>query len=269
MEILKGKKYRLTVTWVTLALIVFYYLAAFHIIPYPFWMDARLLEYDWFYLSICVPVFLGVWFLHGNKCLQSLGLTANFGKGFLYAAISVLPMLGYMTVAGDFNSSLPAIRLFNRTFAPGFFEELIFRGLLLGQLFRYAGWGFAPSIGLNLVVFGALHLNQGHDLLSALAAMGVTGLGAIFFGWIYIETKFNLWSVAWLHALMNFSWTAFNLATNGAVGNLEVNIVRVLTIFLSIGLIIWYKRKHKRPFIINHKTLWWQTKCSESTLNLA
>ena len=37
--------------------------------------------------------------------------------------------------------------------------------------------------------FGSVHLYQGHDAISALAAFGITFLGAIYFSWMYVEPK--------------------------------------------------------------------------------
>ena len=44
---------------------------------------------------------------------------------------------------------------------PGFFEELICRGLFFGVLFRFCRWGFLPAALLSSVIFSLGHMYQG------------------------------------------------------------------------------------------------------------
>ena len=135
------------------------------------------------------------------------------------------------------------------------FEELVYRGFVFGQLFRYARWGFLPAALLAALAFGSLHLYQGHDPVSALTAFGVTALGSIFFSWLYVEWNYNLWSVIWLHTLMNLPWIVFRVSTSGAVGDIGANALRLCTIILAIGLTVAYKRKQGLPYRIQINTL--------------
>ena len=98
-------------------------------------------------------------------------------RGFIYAFVCVLPMLLYAVVFGKWNSNSSLWYLFNATVIAGFFEELFFRGILMGQLFRYAKWGFVPSMLIASVIFGIGHIYQGADLVSSILAGVVTGLG--------------------------------------------------------------------------------------------
>ncbi len=86
-------------------------------------------------------------------------------------------MLLYAVVFGKWNSNSSLWYLFNATVIAGFFEELFFRGILMGQLFRYAKWGFVPSMLIASVIFGIGHIYQGADLVSSILAGVVTGLG--------------------------------------------------------------------------------------------
>ena len=76
---------------------------------------------------------------------------------------------------------------------------------------------------------------------------GVTAAGSIFFSWIYVESENNLWSVIWLHTLMNLPWIVFRVSTSGAVGDIGANALRLCTIILAIGLTVAYKRKRGLP----------------------
>ena len=137
----------------------------------------------------------------------------------------------------------------------GIFEELVYRGFVFGQLFRYARWGFLPAALLTALAFGSLHLYQGHDPVSALTAFGITALGSIFFSWLYVEWNYNLWGVIWLHTLMNLPWIVFRVSTSGAVGDTGANALRLCTIILAIGLTVAYKRKRGLPYRIQINTL--------------
>ncbi|MCD7969676.1 MAG: CPBP family intramembrane metalloprotease [Alistipes sp.] len=184
-----------------------------------------------------------------------LGLAlAGCGKGLLYAAICVLPMFVGYALTGNLNRSLTADGIITGSVMAGFFEELFFRAFLFGFLFRYCRWGFIPAVLLNGLFFGALHLYQGYDLLSALASFGVTFGAAVLYSWIYAEWRFNLWTVVWLHALMNLSWMIFSVASTAA-GNFSANIFRVVTIILAIAYTVIYKRQRGEKFAVNTRTL--------------
>lgn len=135
--------------------------------------------------------------------LYRLGLTHGFGRGMLFGTLSTVPMLAGYAVIGSFNRETPPDHMFTFIVIAGFFEELIFRGFVFGELFRTARWGFLPAATLTALAFGSLHLYQGDDLISASGAFGVTAAGSIFFSWIYVESENNLWSVIWPHTLMN------------------------------------------------------------------
>ena len=128
-------------------------------------------------------------------------------------------------------------------------EEFMFRAFMFGLLFRYAKTGFFWSVILPALLFGSLHLYQGHDMVSSLAAFGVTFIGAVYFSWMYVEWNFNLWVPIGLHMLMNGAWIIFSLeGTEVAAGGLISNIARVISILLAVGLTIWHKKRTKPRF---------------------
>lgn len=200
---------------------------------------------------------LGALFLlHKRRDIAaSMGLAHGFGTGLLFAVLTVLPMLTGYAVIGTFDREISIDAAVTWIFVAGFFEELIYRGFVFGQLFRYAAWGFLPAALLTALAFGSLHLYQGHDLLSALSAFGVTALGSFFFSWLYVEWNYNLWSVIWLHTLMNLPWILFRVSTTGSVGDVWANALRLCTIALAIGLTVAYKKKRGLPYRITYKTL--------------
>lgn len=115
---------------------------------------------------------------------------------------------------------------------------------MFGLLFRYAKTGFFWAVMLPALYFGSLHLYQGHDAISALAAFAVTFIGALYFSWMYVEWDFNLWVPIGLHILMNTAWFIFTMeGTEVAAGGLISNIARVASIFLAIAITMWHKRR--------------------------
>lgn len=89
------------------------------------------------------------------------------------------------------------------------------------------------------------NLYQGHDVLSSLAAFGVTFIGALYFSWMYVEWNFNIWVPVGLHMLMNGAWHVFTMeGTEVAAGGLISNIVRVVSIALAVGLTVYVRRKN-------------------------
>lgn len=240
----------------TLLVFMLYYLLITGIVPSPVKYSSNDGSFLLFYLLCCIPPYIVLRRIHKKDWAASVGLKSSPLRGLVYALICVSPMLVYVVAVGRWNTTLSAWHLINATIIAGLFEELFFRGLLLGQLFRYARWGFIPAILIVSVIFGLGHIYQGTDITTSILAGVVTGLGGLLFGWIYIETNYNLWCAAFLHILMNFSWTAFSVSDDGAIGNTGLNIVRMLTVVLAIALVIVYKKKKGMPYLVTRKTLW-------------
>lgn len=173
-----------------------------------------------------------------------LGLKSNFAKGFLVAIISVLPLYIVFPFIGTINPDLSFSLLVRKSILPGFIEELICRAFMFGLFFRYAKIGFFGAVLFPSVLFGLGHIYQGHDMVSSLAAFGVTFIGAVYFSWMYAAWNFNLWVPIGLHILMNGAWVIFNVTgTEDAAGGLISNIVRVVSIALAIIITVYYRKK--------------------------
>jgi len=153
-----------------------------------------------------------------------------------------------------FNQEIIISKLIAGTIFAGFFEELYFRGFLFGQIFRNTKLGFLPSIIIGALVFAAAHLYQSRDISTMTGIFITTFMGAIFFAWLFVEWDYNLWVPVFMHTLMNLSWILFNISDN-ALGNINSNIFRGLTIAVAIILTILYKRKQGQTLSINRNTL--------------
>lgn len=197
------------------------------------------------HLIICVPVAVALFLLHKPKDIfHALGLDGGFIKGMIFALISTLPLFIVFPIVGKFNTELTLTKLIPSTVFVAFFEEMIFRGFIFGQLFRYCKLGFGWAVLIPAILFGSLHLYQGHDLISSLTAFGVTFIGALYFSWIYVKWDFNLWCPIGLHFFMNLSWQLFIVEGNSvAAGGVISNILRVLSIVIAIVLTVMYRRR--------------------------
>lgn len=215
-----------------------------HLIVAPLHLQ-RTLAVTVMHVIVCLPVVIVLLFLHGRKDFpRSLGLDGNFVKGLAFALISTLPLFAAFPVIGEFNGELTVDKLIRSTVVAAFFEEVIFRGFIFGQLFRYCKIGFWWSVIIPSLLFGSIHLYQGSDPLSSLAAFGVTFIGGLFFSWMYVKWDFNLWCPVGLHFFMNLSWLLFTVEGNSvAAGGVVSNVFRILSVVVAIVLTNVYLRK--------------------------
>lgn len=173
-----------------------------------------------------------------------MGLDKSFIKGTGIAFIFTLPLYIGFFITGDLNTEITTTQIIYKAVLAALFEELVFRGFMFGQLFRYGKTGFFWAALFPAILFGILHIYQGHDLLSSLAAFTVTSLGAFYFSWIYAEWNFNLWVPVGVHFFMNLSWLIFSVqGTEVAAGGLISNTLRIASIILAITLTVICKRK--------------------------
>lgn len=240
---IKAKLIRTSIVALSSILILLLY-DRVHLIVAPLHLQ-RTLAVTVMHVIVCLPVVIVLLFLHGRKDFpRSLGLDGNFVKGLAFALISTLPLFVAFPVIGEFNGELTVDKLIRSAFIAAFFEEVIFRGFIFGQLFRYCKIGFWWSVIIPSLLFGSIHLYQGNDPLSSLAAFGVTFIGGLFFSWIYVKWDFNLWCPVGLHFFMNLSWLLFTVEGNSvAAGGVVSNVFRILSVVVSIVLTNVYLRK--------------------------
>lgn len=173
-----------------------------------------------------------------------LGLSGDMFKGFGIALLCVLPLYLVFPFFGDLNAELTFPVFYDKCILTGFKEELVFRALMFGLLFRYAKTGFFWAVILPALCFGSVHLYQGYDILSSLAAFGVTFIGALYFSWMYVEWNFNIWIPVGLHILMNGAWFIFTMeGTEVAAGGLISNIARIGSMALAIAITVYCRKK--------------------------
>lgn len=127
-----------------------------------------------------------------------------------------------------------------------FAEEVFYRGLAIGILMRAAGWRFLPAALWPAIFFGLAHLWQGSSAEETAAAVAITGLGGLLFGWLFVRWGDALRPPVILHVGMNCLWTVFALG-DSAVGSLLGNGLRAATVLLAIGLTLWLAPRPTPP----------------------
>ena len=185
------------------------------------------------------PVLLVSGLLFRKGLLAVLGLKHSLLKSFGLALAFTAPLFLIFPFFFQLDNELSGLSVFRGAFLAAVFEELVFRGLVFGVLFRLCGWKFLPAVMLTAVVFGLAHLYQAADVVGALLTFAVTFAGAVWFAWLYVKWDYNLFLPIFLHFLMNFSWQLFEVEA-GAAGGTVTNIGRTFTILISIFVTVRY-----------------------------
>lgn len=202
-----------------------------------------------------VPVIITLLLLYGWKKLGvEFGLESKKLSSLLLPLIATLPMLLGYGFSADWQPNMTWSGFLHGCLLAAVMEELVYRGFLFGQLFRRGGWGFIPAGLIAALIFGSAHLYQGNDPTSLVGIFMVTAIGSLWFSWLYVEWNYNLWVPIGFHFLMNFYWGVFDMSNN-ALGGLEANLYRGLTIALSIILTIYWKKKQSLPKLLTRKKL--------------
>lgn len=189
------------------------------------------------------PVWLTSLVLFGKEAFRISGLPAPVLKGFSIAALSCIPLYLIFIFFFDLTVSLDGHYIFNNSLLAGVFEELVYRALFFGALYGLLNWKFWPAVLVNAAIFSFGHLYQAHDLLSSVFTLLITGIGAVWFGWVYIRWNYNLWVPVFLHTLMNMSWAIFEVGSGTAAGGIVSYVARVLVIVVSVIITLRYTEK--------------------------
>ena len=209
---------------------------------------------------------LSLFLFHAPKnILSSMGIQKGFFKGLGFAFFCTLPMLiGYASV-GELNEEFSFRNIYYMVLLAPLAEELFYRGFLFGQLYRFGGWGFIPAGLFSALIFGGMHLYQANDLGSAIGVFAMTGMGGMWFAWLYIEWGRNLWVSIFLHLFMNCYWGMFGIAEDAA-GGFYANLFRAATIILTIVATQHLHKKQKGKAITKDK-LWRNNKAEDFNTN--
>ena len=176
-------------------------------------------------LSDLVAMLLLLAAASGKPPSELLGLTGIFASAArpaIWAALLFMPALLLCLFAAKAAGGVEPSDLLWKGVAGPVFEEIVYRGLAVGALVRLAGWRLIPACLLPALFFGAAHAYQGAGLAETAGAVAITGIGGLFFGWLFWRWNWNLWPAIFLHAGLNLLWMLFALgdtAVGGWLGN--------------------------------------------------
>lgn len=194
-------------------------------------------------LYLLAPLAIVALLLGRRRVVAALGLTGSPWQGLALAASCSAIVLAWIAA-----TSTPApldrlaLNLVREALLPGIAEEILFRAFLFGFLYRFAGWGFLPAALLSSLVFGIEHVYQGRDAMEALGVAVLTGVGGVWWSWLLVEWRWNLWVPIAFHVLLNGYWTAFDVADN-AVGSVMDVVVKLACIAISVLLTVALARR--------------------------
>ncbi|HCA75043.1 MAG TPA: hypothetical protein DGF36_05655 [Alteromonas sp.] len=223
-------------TYSLLILAVFY--IATHISS---WVPAQYRSDYGFSYMIWILTIAACWPLLGKRLLSITGLSSSVRVGVLWGLVFVSPMLVGFTFSDAPAQFAPAL-LVTKALLPGFLEELMFRGFLVGMLIRVAGWRWLPAALINAALFGIGHWFQGATLAEAVMASLFTAVGGLWFAWLFVVWQHNLWLVVTLHTVMNACWVIWQVDTTAA-GDQFANLLRLSTIMLSVVVTLLLQRQ--------------------------
>jgi membrane protease YdiL (CAAX protease family) len=169
-----------------------------------------------------------------RKMFAALGLGASPWPALALAATcTAVVWIGYAASAPPVPAEGLAISIMRGAILPGAAEEILFRAFLFGFLFRFAGWGFLPAALLSSLVFGLEHFYQGSAAIEALAIVALTGIGGLWWSWLLVEWRWNIWVPIAFHVSMNAAFESFEIADN-ALGPMSTVFLRLACIALSV-----------------------------------
>jgi len=179
-----------------------------------------------------------------KKMFDMLGMSNGIFMAFALALLSALPQLLGMQYLHGFNYDASFADFWFMGVHPGYYEEIVFRGFLIGMLVRFAKWPEMIPLVLSSLFFGIGHLYQANNMNESIAIfLTAFGAGAGFY-LFYKYSNWNLWFPLFLHSFMDISTTISNYHGNITMG-FQDNIFRVTTILCAIFISYRLKKKAK------------------------
>ena len=143
---------------------------------------------------------------------------------------------------------IPAFILFE--LGTGIFEEVVFRGILLGTLLYQ--WGYSTkgrvcAVLISSILFGAVHFPDGADYIANAFVYGIV------FAAMYMITK-NIFTCVICHALLNLvNRLVFQFISGYAHWEMLNNVIFHARIILEVGMMFFaiiFIFKSKPPFFL-------------------
>lgn len=204
---------------------------------------------------VFVPIVVAALVVGPRRAASALGLDGSIWTAAKLGLIStaVLPIT-YVFIA-PLSSDNILYEIIDGAIFPGIGEEILFRGMVFGILYRFAGWGFLPAALLGATIFGMGHFYQGNSALELMGIFGITAIAAIWWSWLYIEWDNNIWVPAGLHVLMNGYFQIFDVG-EGTLGSWSFFAIRAVVVLISIVLTVYHAKKRGQFRITGRDWFW-------------
>jgi len=187
--------------------------------------------------SALLALGLMTWSRGGLKpALKELGVLADPIRPALFGLIATSPSALGLALTGHVNLGVTAREVLLLCLWFPICEELMFRAVAFGQLYRRARWGFWPAALAPAVAFALPHALQGASLAEMAGLAAITGLGAVIFAYFFVRFGWNLWAAVSIHLFLNLWWELFT-ANQNALGGWSDNVFRFSSIGLAFALI--------------------------------
>ena len=194
-------------------------------------------------------VFVGIVYMLGYKTLfrfnrpflKSL-LVIIFG---LIVAVNNFPIIAYFDNRAAITEPIYTVYVFIiECISIGFFEEIIFRGvilLLLLQKLPKTKKGMYMAIVISSAIFGLIHLINlfsGAGFGATILQIGYSFLMGMMWAVVYLKTK-NIWMSVLLHSTYNFfGLVLFRLGyVNGRYDNVTIIITVILALIVATYMV--------------------------------
>lgn len=163
----------------------------------------------------------------------------------LIIAVNNFPIIAYFEGRAEITEPVYTIYIFIiECFSTGFFEEIVFRGivlLLLLQKLPNTKKGMYLAIFISSAIFGLSHLInlfEGIGFSDILLQVGYSFLMGLMWAVVYLKTK-NIWMSILLHSTYNFfGLVLFRLGyVNGRFDNVTLILTVLLAVLVSIYML--------------------------------
>ena len=228
-----------------------------------------------------VALFIAVLFIKGAdqdyvlKCSKGSFGTGLICGGYVITVCGISIFFNFLslTLVSEFNEEILSEMVVFRPFYViilfivymaliGFAEEFLFRGVISERLLRIYGkdsTGVKKAIVISSIIFGSIHLLNG--ISTGLESSIVQAIVATFLGMILCTTYYksgNIYSVAFIHALQDFTAFAFNGGiigdpnTDSALVNASTySIINLTAVIPYIIVLFVIMRKKNIDIILN------------------
>jgi len=205
--------------------------------------------------TVLVPLGVAGLVAGPKRCFSALGLDGSVWIAVKVGLIATVILPITYALIAPFSLENLGQDIVGGAILPGIGEEILYRGMLFGLLFRFAGWGFLPAALFGASVFGIAHFYQGNTVFEFLGIFGITAIAALWWSWIYIEWDNNIWMPAAFHILMNMYFAMFDVA-EGTLGSWSFFVIRAIVCLISIALTVRHAKKRGYFKITGRDWVW-------------